>query len=438
MPAVDLGSNARRYRFRAPPLSGGTPACALRSAFCATSRTASFSSAARGTWRGGSVAVFWDMESASVESVASAGASAAQVASRLREHFAARGAVVDLRAYADRSRLGPRAAEELESRGFVLVNCPEHRLRATGGATVAHRLGVDAIGFAWREAQRARDSLASSSALGLVTGDPGFAHLLGRARDLGVSTILVYPSRQHSELEMLLDAADEAESGPSAWPPSGVRSARRESSGFGALDGDELVGTTAAQTFGDQLVTGHQAAQTSEGDFGDDGVGAGKLKLWGDLDASERAAAGDLGYSAATWDVGALPPESALPWRGLGDTARVAAERLGYSALEWDAELQALSQAATRSLPGCMSGPSSGVVVAAAKAEFAEAFEEDVALGLAGRERLLDAADLRLQTPAAVPAADRHGGSLAALSAEFAEALEDDIELGLVARGPPR
>ncbi|KAL1526092.1 hypothetical protein AB1Y20_014821 [Prymnesium parvum] len=64
----------------------------------------------------------------------------------------------------------------------------------------------------------------------------------------------------------------------------------------------------------------------------------GKEKLWGEMSAAERAAAVRIGYDAASWDAGAVPPTCEVAWEQLAAAERDAAAALGYSRDEWEEE----------------------------------------------------------------------------------------------------
>ncbi len=67
--------------------------------------------------------------------------------------------------------------------------------------------------------------------------------------------------------------------------------------------------------------------------------GMGKDKSWKELTAAERAAAAQIGYDEASWEMGDTPAACEKSWAKLSATERSAATTLGYTEQEWAAEL---------------------------------------------------------------------------------------------------
>eukprot|EP00747_Dinoflagellata_sp_TGD_P170996 gnl/TRDRNA2_/TRDRNA2_203945_c0_seq1.p1 gnl/TRDRNA2_/TRDRNA2_203945_c0~~gnl/TRDRNA2_/TRDRNA2_203945_c0_seq1.p1 ORF type:complete len:293 (+),score=52.49 gnl/TRDRNA2_/TRDRNA2_203945_c0_seq1:15-893(+) len=180
-PASLLTAKAAMMRLSAP---SRLPSCRLFSSGIGNSAGASIVR---------ELAVFWDVDRVAVPSEWSAGLAGNAIRSALRCH----GNLHERRCYHAGGR-PPADRAGLSLAGFTLVDCPEGPAR---------RIAVDALDFAWRSSV-----LQRTAAVCLISGDGGHAYLLHRIRDLGLHTLVVYPSKglQTVHLDALFDAADTA------------------------------------------------------------------------------------------------------------------------------------------------------------------------------------------------------------------------------------
>ena len=285
------------------------------------------------------LALFWDASSVGIGSGPAAASHAV-----LRE-LRSRGRMVERRVYlrGDTAERGdfdseqgpePSLSRSLEQSGFVVVRCQ-------GPDAVGRRLSVDLLNFAW-----SRASLGQPGIVGLVSGDADYAYLLHKVRDLGLETIVLCPDAARDASGPLCGAADvvlDCEAPAAAAPEARPMRAYRSSAGQGlaaeppqaapaAPAVAEAPWAPASDVCFEEVLRDAAPWAPGPAEGAVEGQVEGKLQCWGDLSLEARAAAGALGYDAASWDAGETPDESAREWAILGPRERAAAAQLGRRA----------------------------------------------------------------------------------------------------------